>query len=765
MQVADFTRDPGSLTLTGIRARSETILRQEIQRANLKGDWVVADTSLGAWRGHQVSREFAAQLALAIPHPQATLALKNNSEQPLELSYADIIGEFIDAEGRGDQTTLIALGHAARIRNRVLNDASKLFVVLLPRYGIPLEKEDILFIRFFSQALRGTPSTLVLVATDETDPQLPIDWQIDWHGSLSTPTANEDGVVSLVPGIIDPELMNTLGANGLSKSEKLAPLANGHWLVPPERRRNPKQIPRLEFDQLGTLAHSCGWLDAYAQFHGNNMYVDPWFLYTEAQQRFAEGGIGITVRLVERAITCAQSGLDVGILQCYAQGLRVATLRFAQAASIGDPQPTLPTDIRGFLWLSKGWGLVILNDLPRAAECFRQAQAAMEPASHDPREYLYLLNISALCQFKSGKIDQALAMESEIKERIARLPDPDWRLAYVNSINLGRLERRRGQLEQAEQHFRDAFDTTLGVRSTNDAIYSNVVMAKLYASSGKDAEAFTCWMRAGLHWAASNAPEALGERTTNFILGEKRPGCTLPEAIAASFTDSILGAADAAGIPVTPIPESLTHGEISSPVFISTEAFRQLAPQARIDCGLLARGISTFATRNENAPQILGENSNRLRAVLYALLNVLAPPDWFAGTRTIVIDDSHGREIPSTPEELLAACIRLDVRRVAIAGKVIELQGEVRTDIECRLRVQTGCAVDSLVVEGEQVIVFFKRYLDPIILSPEESRLLAMIEASPTLTQLIECYREMNSDKPVMQMLRGLEQKRVINID
>src|SRR5262249_11299792 len=161
------------------------------------------------------------------------------------------------------------------------------------------------------------------------------------------------------------------------------------------------------FDRLGGLARSHGWLDAYAQYYGNKLYVEPWFLYVEGQRRFAEGGTGITLRIMERAIAHVRVGLDWGILQSYAQELRVSSHRFAAAAGVADPPTSLPAELRGFLLQCKGWGLVMLDELPRAEECFQQARELTDPGSRDRREYLYLLNISALCRLKAAEIENA----------------------------------------------------------------------------------------------------------------------------------------------------------------------------------------------------------------------------------------------------------------------------------------------------------------------------------------------------------------------
>jgi tetratricopeptide (TPR) repeat protein len=728
----------------------------------------VSDLSLGAWRGHQVAREFSAQLGVDLPILQHSATVENRGEPNREISYADIVGDFIDAEARGDRATIESLELANWVRGQLSGHMAMTFMVLAPRFGIPWERTDTLFIRHFAQALKGTRSTLVLIAADESDPQTPVDWRIDWRGGVQPQSAvTAQDIAGLVPGIIAPELEEILRPANSPHRPRFVPLAHGHFLVPPERRRNPRDVPLLEFDRLGMLARSYGWLDAYAQFHGNKMYVEPWFLYDEARRRFAEGGTGITLRLMERATKHIRMGLEWGILQSYVQGLRIASHRFADASNIPEPPRALPADMRSFLLQSKGWGFVMTNALSQAEECFRQARAMTDPNGRDRREYLYLLNISALCRLKSNDIESALALEREIEERRERSLCPDGRLEYVNSINLARLHRRRGELQIAEHYFRKAFATTLGVRSDSDAVYTNVIMARLYAQSGRWREAFTCWVRAGLHWAATEVPEALGRRVVSSILGENMTtGAVIPEAVAFSLSASILSAAAASGI--TKVAHGLEVSEVGGrfpPTFVHTERVRRTLPDAAINRALLSSGFSVLALEDQMTASISGESSARLRALLYKLLEALAPPGFLAGVATIVVEDCLGREVPSTPEELLAVCIRLNVQDVALEGAVITLNRDIRSKMEQSLHVRSGCAVENVSIQGEHAVVCFKRYVRPTMLTTEESGLLAFIEEHPEVGDIVRRYAEVHSGQYVLQMLRGLEQKRVINMD
>lgn len=753
--VPDFTRGPGPIDLTGFRAAKLDDLQERLDLAGFHGDWVISDLTLGAWRGHQVATEFQEQLA---PEPR-TLRTPNGDStygsRHVDVSYADVIGDFIDAEARGDRAITDALGFAEQIRG-MLHEGPRTFLIWVPRFGLAWEDENVQFVGFLAQAFKGTPSRLALLTPETEQPDVPPRWRVRWHGhgqQLETDFVGES-LTGLVPGIIDPAVFETLRAANTDITS-LIPLDRGHWLIPPERRRDPRVVSRLDFDRLGSLARSHGWLDAYAGMHGNTMYVEPWLLYAQAQQRFAEGGTGITLRLMDSAISHVRSADDWGVMRSVAQGLRLALHRFVEASQLEDSPPGLPVPTRRFLLLSKGWGLVMLGELEGAEECFQLARSLTSAEDQSQREFLYLLNISALCRLKSGDPDTALEMERTIEDAVERLALPDSRLEYVNSINLARLHRRRDEIPEAEQYFHRAFATTFGVRSDGDAIYTNVIMARLYADSSRPHEAFTCWLRAGLRWCSCDSPEAIGPRVVNAILGAgAATQSDRLEAVSAALFTEISKSASRAGVRIAGVSAN------GSPSFVSTGRFRASKPGAGCSRAALIHGISALATRERIAPQIDGESSRRLRAHLYALLSSGAPRDFFAPLDTMVVDDSFGREIPSTWEELLPVFVRLRTESVAANGDVITVHGATRWAIQRGLRVRLGCALELLGQKGDRTVVVFKRYLRPRILTVEESRTLSGIESGLVVGDVID------EDGPgALTILHGLEEDRVIHLD
>src|SRR5437867_3615147 len=105
--------DAGPVELEGRRANSVG----EFLATLVDGDEVgllAADLSLGAWRGHQVATEFAAQLNLSLLDSPAYRMSSGATLSHMD-SYADAIAHFIEAEGRGQATILSALQLAKSI--------------------------------------------------------------------------------------------------------------------------------------------------------------------------------------------------------------------------------------------------------------------------------------------------------------------------------------------------------------------------------------------------------------------------------------------------------------------------------------------------------------------------------------------------------------------------------------------------------------------------------------------------------------------------
>jgi hypothetical protein len=470
--------------------------------------------------------------------------------------------------------------------------------------------------------------------------------------------------------------------------------------------------------------------------------------------------------LMERAVGCAQTLIQRGILCSQAQAMRIGLQRFAEAAAEPDPSPALPLTLSGSLCQSKGWGLVMGETPALANRYFRRAQEALASYYGAGREYLYLLNISALGRLEAGDLDGAFLLEKEIEARAAAQPEDDWHLQYINAINLARVCRRLGDNLQAEHYYQRAFATTLGVRSESDRIYTNVCLAQMHTRQGRHSAAFFAWLRVSLHWAASSAPEALAPRVVKALLGKTPPVTNeIVESVSAELFALLRDAAGRSEIAVLTAAVPDVHYDSSSPpVFVHSGEITDQKAFAALAGAVGGPGWSVFYATLGVRRQFTGDNFCRLQTLVHELLCLLGPQDVLTKAHTLVVDDQYGREIPGSKHELLAACLRLGVPQFIFAGETFHYDTADYRQLEEQLRVSVGPAVAWVDRHGEGATVNFKRYLAPKLLSVEESHIVSLLETSLSLRELWGRSAESFTWEHFKLMIRSLESDRVLTL-
>ena len=665
----------------------------QIGQHGVPSDWVVADLSLGAWRTHQVALDFGGQLGVELPEsPAAAPAIPVSGP-----SYAELVGQGIDGESNGDQSVIRAAQWAACVADAAAHDT--VFVVVPPLFGLPFEPENEWFLRFLGRHLTSAGGRLVVL-------------EHDGNGGQAVPRQRNPQPASLVPGTIGPDIRD-VDLSGL------LPLRNGRYLVPPGKRTTP--VERFAFDRLA--GRTTGWLRAYAQYYGNNLHVDPWFLCAEAWARFAEGGRGIALRLIDRAAPVPSEPVSRAIIQAQSQGMRIAAHRFQEVATGPEPSPSVPAHLKSFLLEAKGWGMTLVGDARGAAEYLERARQLMD-AGDASRESLYLLNIAALCSLRSGDPDESLRIELEIEAGIERSAERDFRLSYVNSINTARLYRRKGSIGKASEYYERAFATTWGVRSQFDCVYVNASMARLERERDRPRDEFFAWLRAALHWAALEAPEAIGARAAGTLTGHNIPLGTenpdLAEEISVALADSLRRCAPAAGITAAPV-------DSEPPEFIRSGA------RGRFEYAFGAPGWNVLGASGRTGRPHGRPAHRRLRSLLAALLRSLGAGE----CATFGIDDRFGREMAVTREEFLATCLRLGIARAIWDGAVIDLGPEALQCLYAAARARLSPGVRTISTGEKRVAwVEFKRRLPRRALSAGESAVVLALGANPRLDEL-----------------------------
>ena len=496
---------------------------------------------------------------------------------------------------------------------------------------------------------------------------------------------------------------------------------------------------------------------------------DPVMLCEQARREIEAGGWGIGLHLLDRAMASARTSQQRVMLQLLAQGARIASGRFEEAAREPDPDERLSPFVRGLLWHTKGWALTMRNRAEEAEACLRRARDLLE-SSADRESYLYVLNISALNLLKLGDWQAALALEERIRSELSQLTVGGWQLRYINSLNLARLHRRRHRFDDAARHYREAFATTAGARSESDLVYMNVCSARLDGPRGRHSAAFHAWVRAALHWAASEAPEAIGPRVTSAITAgaTDRSRDNVCDDVSNALVTQLAATAEAAGL----------HGEVAAmraadhghaPVIV--RSLRIESGQLPVDRWRALRGPGGWVLGSDAgiAPHVASPANRSLRAALGALLSPARGASGDRPDRTVVVDDQLGHDLPLQEAQLVASCLRLGVRDVALTDSVVELDVGLRSRLEDHLRVRVGDAVDQLDLTAARAVVTFKRYREPQRIAESATIVLRRIADSAVAggaggVEIAELRRGAPDSKSLIPLLRSLERERVIEL-
>ena len=465
----------------------------------------MADLSLGTGDGaqHREADRGAARIALPIDPELQRRPLTRGVR-----SYADAIAHGIDAESVGNRIVDGALRFA-----RSFEKSPMTLFVILPRAGAAMADEDLLLLGFLVRQ-----SVDVRFVCCEGEPPPPPDgWTVEWDDGPRAAERLPPSVLSpLWPGVVYPV---TRELDPEAVADALVEFGGAASVVAPERRRALGEISKLQWDRLALRARRTDPdVAAFAQFHGNNVYVDRETLCERAWSHFDEGGIGLALRYLGRVQDCAKSAEENAAAQAQAQGMRIAQLHFEDVAREPEPPAHIDRELRAFLLQAKGWGCVQIGAAEEARPLLDQAAQLIANGGTGKREALYLLNIRALAEFRCDHPEEALRLEQVIESELGTLEEPDRPLSYVNAINQARLYKFQRDYPRAEAYYARAFATTWGLRSESDRVYTNVCQASLAEASGRPEAALAAWLRAALHWVASSRPEALTWRIARALV-------------------------------------------------------------------------------------------------------------------------------------------------------------------------------------------------------------------------------------------------------
>lgn len=732
-------RESGPLRLPGVRAADAGTLGAWLSELAGADRLFAADLSQGAWRNHQVASEFLAQLGA--PDVDTLLAAPGSSGLAASPSPSRV-GRRIDRETAGERAIIEAHALATEVVHALAERASATLCCIVGRHGFGWEPADVWFVRFLAQGSRSTKHRLSLVTIGPEEPELPSDWVVSWskRGEHATDAAPSPppSLAALVPGILTPQLVDDLNTGELP--EPLVPLPGGCALVPPAWRTELRTVPDDRLSRLARAAEAVPWVAAFASYHQREEVSSTSLLWEQARRDHDAGARGIPLRLLERASTRARSPMERAVVTLLAQSVRIVGKEFESAAAIEDPAESLPPELRGWLWHTKGWALTMLARTDQAEACLSVARELLG-ANPDTDEYLYVLNISALNRLKAGDWEGAHAIERGIQAAIDSVSAGRPQLRYINSLNLARLQQRRGAWKECEAYYREAFETTRGLRSESDALYLNVCFAKLHEAMDDPVRASLAWTRAALHWLSSTVPEAIGPRVVAAIAAADPVRCSgdpldsVPTVLAARILPRAGSATDACS------PPSFVGGDWCTPALAADGTWKALS---------LAR-VWVLGGAVEAAPTIESEASRRLRSVLWTLVEVQER----SGVRTVVVDDRLGHGLPRSEAEVLGVALRLGIRSLRLKERVLELDGRTRDDLEALLRVRVGSAVAHVSHEDAHATVRFRRYREPRRVGRESSELLRELAGREVTVAALDAQ---------FSLLRELERERIVEL-
>ncbi|MGH3830220.1 MAG: hypothetical protein ACRDRS_07145 [Pseudonocardiaceae bacterium] len=764
----------GRVPFQAARASTLSALRRLLDAHGGPERCLLVDLSLGAWRGHEAARQLGDQLGFAPSLPHRGPNPGPDIEQPgTPPRGAEQISAGIDVEAAGDPVRRAATRLADQVMAALGERASETTVlVLVPRVLAPRpvagwEDEDAAFVHSLATRLRRAGGLVLLVATDTSEPVLPGSWTATFptltdgdptttvtapsSDSASSDSASSDSALGLVPGLLDPMLVLALRADA-TRLMSLPMLRGERLVIPPEWRPAAENTPPSGYDELAARACGVPWLCAYAQAHGDAASADPRLLCAQAWATFREGGGGVAIRLAGRAVELARGEREQAALRAWLDGMRIALFRYTEAAAAPDPSPELPPALRGFLLQTKGWGLAMAPDAPQAhpaqahpaqahpAEAYLAQARELLADPADEREYLYLLNISALARMKAGHPEEALGWEREIETRAAKLIPRDYQLLYVNAINQARLYRRLGAYHAAERYYHGAFATAEGVRSESDAVHANACLGRVAAEAGKVGEAYRCWLRAALHWLCAEVPEALAWRVVVAVVG-RRPAPTedLPDVVGGALADRLAALAARRGLGEVmqrscPPPWFARYAGPGSGVALAWGAAGDGWSVFGVDPAAAASAATSPAGATQDTDAQDTPHQRRLRQLVHALLRAECHDGRLARSDTLYVHDNHGRELPADAASLVSASVLAGVRVLITPGGEATLSHDALAELRGRARARIGPAVNRIEPRGMGAVVHFRRYRSPLELTAEQFHLVTVASAgtSPT---------------------------------
>jgi hypothetical protein len=695
-QRIEITRTAETPSFMGYHFVSWNHARSVLDISDFKISTIISDISQGAWKGHWIASELQLQLDLPI----------NTTVQPLlnQGDYADTVTKLIDNESTGNKNFSLALESCRKIKSKLLEDSIKFIVVIPPGIGYEWEDENLEMMKLLYDAFRKTDIQIILFCHQQSN--IPPSWQVNFLNKPQSQQQQADGI-PFFPGIATHHIAENLG---VTKSD-LAFLRGGHVAINPLLPRQ-KQIDLQQFQ-------AC-YLKDYLRVAFYPLLPDvisPEEVEMQAIQRFAEGGYGIAIRLLSSLLAHINNPYDQSLIIAQIQNMRIALLKFADAAIEAPPDESLPDMIKASLYQSKAWGLVMNNKSEEAEPYFEKARLYLD-AKKFSRLYLYLLNISALNKLRIGAIDEAFAYEKKIEASLDKLQERDWHITYINNINQARLYKKIKNYPLSESYYKKAFAINTQLKNESDLLYTNFCYAQLEELKGNQVKSFIFFLRACIHWLSNEIPEALAPRVAQAIFNKGLETSNVDvEEISHQLKTGLQNIANKANIYISP---KITGNEL--------QFTRSDKMEDSLDIILGQPGWTVCVSDKQIQPVFSGSSYDGLKSLVTDIIKSYFPNINWLNYKTVITDTQFSCELPANLIEMILVSKRLNIFKLVWCEKSVMLTEKELNEIDARIKVEVSPAINFVGYENGKMKVYFRRYKSPLLLTANETRFMQYLQ-------------------------------------
>lgn len=386
------------------------------------------------------------------------------------------IGSWIDFELFGDPARILA----DRVRALVAERDVDQMLVLMPATPSDLTRADGLLLAQLVDLLSSQDRAAIL-AYPKSAYALPDDLGLGTSDAVSSEGIGR--TPQFAPGPESSGLRSKVAMLGGETPEGLTAPNGFAYIAPCDRFVAKCRYP----ETLSHYAADWGW-------GGLPYLIDTAGADTLA--RFAWKAL--EARDVDLAVYLARQAVERDGDQAFARTALATILIIGQSFSELAQIPGDPED------LNRAWGETLAGDAKGAVMAFDQSASGGDTAMD-----LYLQNISALADFRTGNRDLAWSKQMGIRAALDATPDASSHLRFINHLNIGRLARAKDDMAEAASNIAQAFKMRGALLSEHDAFYREILLADVAASP---AAAQTHWAEAADIFARQAHPGAISIR-------------------------------------------------------------------------------------------------------------------------------------------------------------------------------------------------------------------------------------------------------------